>query len=61
MTWCNSAAHSRPATPEERAADYAKREAAIERAIASRSHTPAEIAAARKVLETFRGYRRCTR
>lgn len=58
--YCTSLAHSRPPTPEEFREDYAKREAAIERAIEEGSHSAKEIAAARKVLETFTGYTRCT-
>lgn len=60
MIYCNSGAHSRPATPAEYQADYAKREAAIERAIVEGTHSAKEITATRRILETFTGYRRCT-
>lgn len=48
----------RPATDAEYRDDYAKRVAAIERAEAEGMYSAREVAAAREVLLTFRGYPR---
>lgn len=58
--YCGHLGHSRPPTPEEFADDCTQREAAIERAIKEGSVTKEQVERARKVLDTFTGYRRCT-
>ena len=49
---------TRPATPAEQAADYAKREAALERAEAEGVYSPRQLAGHRAALEEFTGYPR---
>lgn len=48
----------RPATDAEYREDYAKRVAAIERAEATGTHSARDLAAAREILLTFKGYPR---